>query len=132
MLMLGVNLMCLSSRCALGQEAVEPRRKANAERQKAARLQDFAVTLEKLREEPGNVMVQKAVTGAIALHTDFPALAAHMADERFVAALSALDRSTSEAKAASILLENQAADCVYQVRKREATDVVVSYLLRET
>jgi hypothetical protein len=119
-------MTCLRTltRCALGQEAAEPRRKAVAKRKKAQRLQEFALAVEKLRAEPGNMMLQEAVTGAIALHTDYPALAAHMADARLVAAVSILDCSTPEAMAAGRLLKNQA-------RKREAAGVVVSFLLRE-
>jgi hypothetical protein len=122
--------LCTLTRCALGQEAAEPRRKANAERQKAQRLQDFDVILQKLRAEPNSVMVQKAVTGAIALHTNYAALAPHMNDARFVAAVSVLDCSTPEAMAASRAIENQATDSYYKARKREASDVVVSFLCK--
>jgi quinol monooxygenase YgiN len=118
--------------CALGQEGAEATRKVVAERKKAQRLQEFALAVEKLRAEPGNMMLQEAVTGAIALHTDYPALAAHMANERFVAAVSVLDCSTPEAMIASRAIENQAADSEYQVRKSEANGVVVSFLLRDT
>lgn len=111
--------------------AAEGARK-NKDKQKAQRLQEFALAVEKLQAEPNNALLQKAVTGAVALHTDYPELAAHRADERFAAAVSVLDCSTPKAMAASRLLSNQAADSEYQVRKREASDTVVSFLLSET
>jgi hypothetical protein len=105
---------------------------ARRDKKKAHRLQEFALPVEKLRANPDNMILKKATSGRVALHTDYPELAAHMENERFVAAVSVLDCSTPEAMIASRAIENQAADSEYQVRKSEANGVVVSFLLRDT